>query len=629
MIKISERRFIIESLDELPPVVACKELFEDVETTSFDEDVKAFEPYNGHRICGYAFTWDNNKESYYIPVRHNSPGAKNLNPDAIARYMTEWETKAEAVVNHNLKYDFHFRAQEESWVIPRRMVDTLTQATMIETERMNHKLKDLCRDWCGLPMGEEKEIEDYLNSIRKGRKKCEDYGRLPVYLCGKYACMDVLGNRILWREIQARMPEELEPIAEREILLTPVLWDMEHRGLRIDRQQTLLDSRTCLRRMIQLQDRVDDLTGIELSTGGKSCEELLLGYLGLPPLAWGKRRKDGKRGLSFDKEAMMLYEGHEEVVTSKEASEIVATIREFRTLAQLKSLYYDPFLEKVDANGFLHSSYRQLVRTGRMACYNPNAQQFNQAAAKLILPRDGYTLCCWDGDQMEFRIIAHYIQNPMVTAAYQADPNVCFHNWVQDMCSRYVELSRGASKTVNFMTAFGAGKNKITHTLMKNKDVMSAVYTEGMTAEAYLAGCEARANAIYDAYHGTLPEIKQTAELARSVAAKRGYIRTASGRRRHVTGRWAYKAFNAMVQGTAADIIKRRMLEFPNWELAASLGVFMDANKHDELLFEVPTPHVDEFQIGAKQFLETTDVPLDVPITWSGHSGKNWAEAKG
>jgi DNA polymerase-1 len=609
------RAIIVESASELPDLRGARTAFVDVETTSFSDTEKALNPWRGHRVAGVAVTVDDDPRAWYAPMRHRL--GPNLPVDAVTRWTRDILNTCSEWANHNVKFDAHF-LEADGVTTTCGLSDTVVLAKMIDSDARTHSLKPICRDWLKMDMGEEVRLRAWLRGA-----KTEDYGAAPSDLVGEYACMDVLANRKLYRWLLERLPEDQRDLWQTERALTRVLLGMERRGMQIDERACRIEQVTSLRRMVDCADRIREATGVELVNSSQCMHEILCVQLGLPILA----RTDGG-GPSFDKEALKLYAGHPEVVTDEEALAVLETLLEFRTESQFKGLFADSFLDKA-VDGVLHPSYNQLVRTGRMSCSDPNSQQFNKRAKRLITPRGAFFSS--DASQIEFRVIAHYIRDEDVIAAYAEDRRTDFHQWVADLCG----IDRSPAKTINFAMAYGAGKKRITQELSGNKKIMEEVGSaidadETVRAEdrarEYARRCELRAAEIYRDYHERLPGLKGTAERATDATRRRGWVRNLFGRRRHLPLVGAHKAFNSLVQGCAMDIIKRKMVELDDW----LDGAHLVANVHDEVLIEGPPEMIEDaaWQEHVLGILRAPVEGLRVPIEWDrGTSRRSWADA--
>lgn len=634
---------IVEDLSDLPDLRKAHKVYADSETTSFSDREMAVHPYMGHRACGWAITADNHVGAWYVPIRHRSPGARNLDPAAVSKWLGEVLSSADQWVNHFVKFDAHVAHVDGVSFESTELWCTNNLAKTIDSDRFGHQLKPLLREWVGMETPEETKVKQYLESIKLPRNaKCKDYGRVPIDVLGVYACVDVIGARALMNWLIDHRPEGMERLWKTETQLTSVLFDMERDGLFVDRENTILEKEKALTAMVLLATEFKRLTGRELTDSNKCFHETLCGSLGLPVLAYTENKKSKTRQPSFDRATLDLYAGHPAVLSDPEgAGLIVRIITRFRKWQTYHGLFLDPFLERVDEKGLLHSNYNQCIRTGRMSCKDPNAQQFDERAAALIIPEKDRVFLCGDASQMEFRLIAHYIRDETAIKAYADDPNTDFHQWVANLCG----VQRSPGKTLNFAMGYGAGRKRVTHLLSHNKDVMAevsllvdAAILRGdvhpqSRAGFYASACAHRADELYLRYHERLPGIKATMEKAAGLCRRRGWIRNAYGRRRHLPPNASYRALNSLVQGCAMDAVKRGMVSLsPRFNPdSREMGLRLLANKHDEVLADVPREALGDEKIKEHfvRCLEDVGVEFRVPIVWhAGWSEESWAKAK-
>jgi len=630
MIRLGPNKFLVQSESELPNLDSCIELFADFETTSFDPKQEAFYAYRGHRIAGIAVTWDDHSSAYYVPIRHRG-SISNVPLEPVIKWLRAAVSPTRRKwINHNVKFDAHF-AKADGVDFLCELVDTLTLCKTLDTDRFTHELKPLCREWCDMPMEGQHKLDAWLRGA-----KTKDFGDVPADICGEYACEDVLGNRELWRYLVRNKPAQLDRVWSMETRLTPVFYDMEQRGMQVNTTALKLETWTSAVSMLQIQDRMREITGQEYVNSPAGKFELLVTQYGLPIVA---RTEAGNA--SFDKDALKVYRGLPEVVTSYELSELVSLMLEYSKQATFKSLFCDSWPDKMTDGGVLHPRYNQLIRTSRTSCSDPNSQQFNDRAKKMIQPRDGYALLVGDAAQIEFRGIVHYIEDEDAIAAYERDPDMDFHLWVSELC----HMERDPAKTVNFSIGYGAGRRNVTGQLMSDPSVMKEVQAQvqdeierGMTAHADRANryhelCARRANEIYDTYHDTFPGIRKYSRLAAKTAETRGYVYNEFGRRRHVPANRSQIAFNSVIQSWAGDVIKERMLALsPRYcQWLRDNDTHLILNVHDELGWEGPREFIMDPAIQARfrEVLCETELKFRVPIRWSvGVSSVSWSEAK-
>ena len=627
MIELQNNTRIVENASELPEIPEGCELFLDCETRSTDDSLRigGLDPYNGDRACGWAVTWDENPHAYYIPVRHRT-GDGNLPVDKVNEWLAVTLKRAGKWINHNVKFDAHF-AEVDGARFDCDLVDTLTMAKIFNSDRMSHDLKDLLRDWVNIDQHSEQVIKNFLFGYKLPRNaKAKDYSLVPIDMLGRYAGDDVLNNRLLYRFLQVHLPTQVLPIWNMEQKLTPVLWDMENLGLRVNKLELTKEKVISLDRLIRWSSDVTEATGMEYVDSSQFSKSLFCEEWGLPVLAFDKKTKNP----TFDKSALQLYLGHPEIASDAERLEVVRLMLKLRKEDTHLSLFVNTFLDKMDGNGYVHPSYNQVVRTGRMSCKRPNSQQQNARSKKLVHPDEGCAFYDADASQIEFRVIAHYMQDPEILQTYADNPNTDFHEWVAGIC----EMKRTPAKTINFAKAYGAGENTIINQLAVNEDIVAAVTEEvnrlveagEIEEEARVSNygrlCRARGKRFCKIYDERLPALKSTAKRCSASARKRGYIFNVYGRRRHLPKKAAFVAFNTLCQGTAMDYIKRKMIAMaPRYrEDMRDLGITMRANVHDAVLFNAPTEVMKDPKIQAMLMAELNeqDPMLRVPVMWDG-----------
>jgi DNA polymerase-1 len=343
---------------------------------------------------------------------------------------------------------------------------------------------------------------------------------------------------------------------------------------------------------------------------------------------------------TFEKEALALYEVHPMALAEPKLKEVINAIRVYRTESQFKSLYADSFQYLSDDVSMVHTTYNQTVRTGRMSAKRPNSQQQNERSKRLILPRVGYGFISCDYSQVEYRLIAHYIQDMNLIDAYRNDPDVDFHQWVADM----MHVTRKVGKTLNFGMAYGAGEKKVVGDLTSNPDIIKEIsekvnlliesgklVVEQRNREFRLQ-CSKHAKSAYAQYHEKIPGLRDTSAAARKNCKMRGFIFNAYGRRRHLPSDVCYKAFNSLIQSCAMDLIKERMVwlsrrfnpQMRKWDIRIA------ANVHDEVLFECPLDiiNTEEVKHYIVKGLESPSIEFRIPFSTDYGVGiESWAQA--
>jgi DNA polymerase-1 len=656
MIKLPNGAMLLEHAHELPDWRDCRDLFLDIESKRIykahiiedddgeETDHSGLYPFGGDRIAGIAAVPDDHPTPVYIAVRHTPMFSPNIPEENVRRWLDDhvgMRAKPKRWSNHNILIDVAF-VEHEGVTVNVDLDDTLTRAKMYDSDRIGHGLKSVVPAWGGPPMSEEHRIKAYLKSI-----KSKSYADVPCDLMGHYATDDVLGNRWLTRFLDAKMPD-MRNIPRNEQLLTPVLYDMEREGLLINRKECKRALAEGYRDLLLLGTEIGMIAGREFTNSAACLYDILTNRFGLPVLVtkWEKDEETKKYvdtgRATYSKDALGIYARHPLVLADENLVELVDLILKYRKVQQMVSLFYEPFLKLADEREYIHPTYNQLVRTGRMSCKRPNAQQQTKKSKRLIKPGPGRCFISCDYSQIEFRLIVHYIEDVNAIRAYQEDPWTDFHQWVADM----IGIGRKPAKTLNFGMGYGAGQKKVTSELSKNEDIIAdvgeeinAMVLEGKLdpskrSEMFNILCEERARAAYNTYHETLPGIKKTSREAGAFAKSHGYVRNLLGRIRHLPPERAHIAFNTVVQGSAMDFIKEAMIRLaPRYnKRMRDWDIKIVANVHDEVLFNAPVELMlnEEVHSYILENLEMTSVPLLVPLkSGLGVSDRDWAEASG
>ena len=605
MIKFDNGGILVESMSEVPDV-KFEDLYLDIETASGDTKVKSTNPWKMDycSTIGIALTGDDCNTAWFIPRKF----IRIAWLEQVFRNSKRW-------INSNVKYDAHVLTNEfELEPYHGEYHDTVTTAKIIDSDRLaqgGYGLKELSRDWLHEDIGKyEWAMYPYLEGANN-----KDYGRVPLDLLAEYACQDVISNRKLHHYIQRMLPEECKTLYQTEVDVTKTLFVSERRGLLTDTTQLKLFSIADLVAMLEISQELSDKLGYTLDPmSNDDLYDLLCNRYDMPVLKRTKQtEKGGGNNPSFDKHVLEEYKGYIGAPT-----DIIDLCIDYRHHKILKGLFWDSWLDKAVDN-VLHSDYNQSVRSGRMSCKNPNAQQTSPDAKKGIFPRPGYSFISMDYAQIEYRMIVHYIQDEAAIAAYAANPDVDFHQWVADM----IGIERKPAKTLNFGMGYGMGKGKLIRSLSRDATLM----TEGMS----LLAMEAKAEDVFETYHGNIPNLRPTMRKACNAAMRRGFVFNAHKRRCHLPSKRAWVAFNRICQSDAADIVKEVAPTvspaFDPW--LAACDVHLVAIVHDEFLWECPTEMVAEVEPYLKRRLENPRVQYRVPIRTDSHvSSISWANCK-
>jgi len=393
----------------------------------------------------------------------------------------------------------------------------------------------------------------------------------------------------------------------------PVLSKVERTGTLIDGGLLGEQSRELALSMAELTEQAYVLAGGEFNLDSpKQLQEILYDRLGLPVL------KKTPKGQPSTAEPVL-----QDLAIDYELPQI---IMRYRSMAKLKSTYTDKLpLQINQKTGRVHTSYHQAVAaTGRLSSSDPNLQNIPIRTAEgrrirqaFVAPQ-GRRIVAADYSQIELRIMAHLSGDEGLMTAFAENKDIHRATAAEvfgESLDTVSDEQRRNAKAINFgliygMSAFGLGKQLgISRTL----------------AQDYI-------DRYFDRYPGVLAYMERTRELAR----EQGFVETVFGRRLYlpeINARQAPRrqaaertAINAPMQGTAADIIKRAMIEMDSWLSGAGLDVLMIMQVHDELVFEVADADTDDLIAGVTQRMNAA-ADLSVPLLVEVGVGVNWDEA--
>lgn len=617
MIKFNNGGALIESKSELPDVW-FENLYLDFETSSGHPQKDSLNPWSKETcsIIGAAVTGD------------QFPGAIFIPRDVLLSAPEWWLRllrKSQRWINPNIKYDCHVMQNAEpeiASVYDKEVVDVTMLAKIIDSDRTykgGYGLDALAMEFLDEDILKYyKRMEPYL--YKNGQSFNKDWGRIPLDILAEYACQDVITGRDVYHFEVESMPDQSRELMAMEIRVTRMLLNMERRGLKVNLQKVMEKELVSKYLMLKIAERLKILLGEEINPRSPDdVHDVLVNRFGLPVLSWTNEEDDEKESNpSFDKDAMVMYSQHYEVRANPLVKEVVALITTYRREATHNSLFWEPWPKLATREGMddvLHSDYNQTVRSGRMSCKQPNAQQLDLEAKECIEPREGYCFISMDESQIEYRLIVHYTENPAAVKAYCDDPLTDYHKWVGDS----VGVTRRTGKTINLALGFGMGKKKTVANLEACEDLSVDNPTQFEIRR--------RATSVYDTFHRNMPELKRTSQRAAITAAKRGFVFNAHGRRLHLPRERAHIAFNRIVQSEAADLFKEVAVGIS--DAIEGHDCYLNALVHDEALVEVPIGEESVWAPRLCAIMETPKVEYKVPIRTSrSMSTKTWGACK-
>ena len=571
----------------------------DTETDNLD--------YMAANLVGISFALENG-EAAYLPLQLDYLGApKTLEKTtALALLKPILENPAIQKVGQNFKYDLT--------IFARNGIDVQGVAfdTMLESYVLNstgrHNMDDLAKRYLGHQTISFEEIAG------KGKNQLT-FNQIPLEQAAEYAAEDadvtMKLQQVLWEKL-SKEPSLEKLFKEIELPLLGVLSRMERRGVLIDSDALFLQSNEIANRLSELEEQAYVLAGQPFNLAStKQLQEILFDKLGLPVI-----QKTPKGAPSTNEEVL------EELAFSHELPKVLV---EHRGLSKLKSTYTDKLPQMVNPQtGRVHTSYHQAVTaTGRLSSSDPNLQNIpirNEEGRRIrqaFIAREGFTVVAADYSQIELRIMAHLSQDQGLINAF----------------TQGKDIHRSTAAEI-----FGVALDEVTSEQRRNAKAINFGLIYGMSAfglSRQLGIGRADAQSYMDLYFKRYPDVQTFMHDIREKAKAQGYVETLFGRRLYLPDinssngmrRKAAErvAINAPMQGTAADIIKRAMIQLDQ-KLQNDPDIAMIMQVHDELVFEVRSEKVAFFREQIKQHMETA-AELVVPLIVEVGVGQNWDEA--
>ena len=407
--------------------------------------------------------------------------------------------------------------------------------------------------------------------------------------------------------------EELELFQNIEMPLSRVLADMELTGIKVDVDYLDKVASELKSQMDIIEKEIYELAGVTFNIMSPAqLSKVLFETLEIP---YPKRTKDGKYSTSKDILDKIRF-----------VHPIVDKILEYRTLAKLYTNYAVGLKSEVREDGRIHTIFTQtLTRTGRLSSISPNLQniparaEYSKLIRKAFIPDDNSKLLSSDYSQVELRIFAHMSKAENLIQAFVDGKDIhtktasdIFH---VPMCEVTKDMRRTA-KAVNFGILYG---------------ISSFGLSEDLGIDI------ATAKKFIDNYLETYPGISEYMEEEKKKAYEFGYVTTLMNRRRvieelknrnyMIRSSGERMALNTPIQGTAADILKKAMVEIYEEFNKRGLKSKMLIQVHDELVFNVLNDELDEVSSIVKNIMENT-MALSVPLKVDIEYGDNWYEAK-
>jgi len=573
----------------------------DTETTSLN--------YMQAEIVGISVAIVSN-EAYYIPLMHEYDGVPNqLDREYVLQKLKPWlEDKEAKKIGHNLKYDSHIFANH-GIELNGTDFDSMLESYVLNSTATRHNLNAVAKRYLNL------DTTSYEDVAGKGAKQI-GFNQVSLEDAIHYAAEDADVSFQLHQTLHPKLME-INSLAKLytdiEAPLLKVLQTIERNGVLIDESMLQKQSDQFAITLKELESKAYSLAGAEFNLNSpKQLQEILYDKLSLPIL------KKTPKGQPSTAESVLQR--------LAEDFPIVQTILNYRTTAKLKTTYTDklPLMVNQDT-GRVHTSYHQAVTaTGRLSSSDPNLQNIPIRTAEgrrirqaFIAPK-GFQILAADYSQIELRIMAHNSQDPGLLDAFQAGLDIhqatAAEIFAVDLQSVSAEQRRSA-KAINFGLIYGMSAFGLTRQL-------------GITrgdAQEYI-----------ELYFARYPKVKEYMDAIRNQARESGFVETVFGRRLYLPDidsrnyqRRQYaerSAINAPMQGTAADIIKKAMIDLERQLVEESIDAKIIMQVHDELVLEVKDNSVDAVsELVTEAMGKAAD--LDVVLKVDLGVGENWDQA--
>lgn len=613
-----------------------------IDTETYDPNLLSRGPGwargDGH-IVGVSIGVDT-KHKWYFPIRHETETENNLDPENTLRWLKDTlANPLQPKIGANITYDVGWLRQEGVRVKGPLVDVQFAEALLDESARV--ALDALGQKYLG--MGKETNLlyqwlADWFGGEPADKQRKWLY-KAPPSLVGPYAESDVdlplrLGP-VLYEKLRA---ENLLDVFDMECRLIYLMIEMRFAGVsvNVDKAEQLRDTLTA--RAAEAQGRLNALVGWPLDIGKKAQLAKAFDQFGISYSMTAPSASYPNGQPSFTKSYL-----------EKLNHPIGEHIREIRKCEKLKGTFVESYILDSNINGKVYGQFHQLrgdeggTRSGRYSSSTPNLQnlpsrddELAPMVRGLFIPDEGHK--CWrkyDYSQIEYRCLIHDavgLEGEKVRAKFNADPSIDYHNFIQDLIHKQtgIWIERKPIKNINF----------------------GLIYGMGIDALAAALGLDKKAGGdLVKRYHEGVPFASKTMEYYTALAQETGIIETLLGRKSRfelyeqygtygslalpyeeairtysrVQRAYTHKALNRRLQGSAADIMKKAMLQC--WED----GIFDETGVprltvHDELDFSDPGGKEQAFDEMAR--VMETALPLRIPIKADVEIGPDWGHVK-
>lgn len=546
----------------------------------------------------------------YLPLAHDYAGVPAQVPSAAAidALRPVLENERPAKIGHHLKFAAHVLKRAGIELAGIRF-DAMLESYVWNSTATRHEIDALARKYLG------RETANYNDIVGRGAKQI-GFSQVALDVATRCAAeeadVSLQLHRTLWPQIEAA-GKLASVYSDIELPLAPVLMRMEQRGVLIDGEVLRQQSAELAARMRELEAAAHEAAGRPFALESpKQLQEVLFVKMGLPVL---RKTPTGQPSTAED----VLEE-------LAQSYDLPRTIMEYRACSKLKSTYTDKLPLQINARtGRVHTTYQQAIAaTGRLSSADPNLQNIpirtpeGRRIRQAFVAPPGWTLLAADYSQIELRIMAHLSGDAGLLSAFSEDRDIHQATAAEVFgvpLDRVTSDQRRSAKAINFGLIYG----------------MSAF---GLASRLGISRGEAQH--YVDLYFERYPGVRRYMEETRQQARERGYVETVFGRRLYLNDIHSRNnnlrqgaeraAINAPMQGTAADIIKRAMIEVDRWLRSSKIEAHLIMQVHDELVFEVKRDRVDEIVPRVREMMSNA-ATLSTPLKVEVGVGDNWDAA--
>ena len=549
-------------------------------------------------------------EGCYIPLKHEYEGCPTqIDLElAVSIIGSSIEKNKHKAVGQNLKFDIPILARH-GIALDTFHADTMLMSYVLNSTATRHGMDKLAEFYLNYTTVKYKEVTGTAS-------KQINFSAVEIEVASNYAAEDADITLRLFNKLEDLLkdkPTQLKLLNDIEYPLVHVLSKIEQNGAKIDKDKLAEHSKELSEKIADLSAQAFVISGEEFNLDSpKQLLEILYEKLKLPIL-----KKTPKGQPSTNEETLQRL---------SEEYELPGIILQYRTLAKLKSTYTDSLIKiENPLTKRIHTSYQQAVTsTGRLSSTEPNLQNIPIRTAEgrrireAFVPEKGNVLISADYSQIELRIMAHLSKDKNLTHAFNNNLDIHSATAAEVFGVNLEDVTqdqRRSAKAINFGLMYGMSAFGLTRQL----DIPRA------EAQKYLDTYFERYTGVKDYIANTKAQAKEDM-FVETIMGRRLYlneINAGNGLRRQAAER---AAINAPLQGSAADIIKKAMIDIQDFLEKEMPKVKVIMQVHDELIFEAPKENAEEVLSTMKAMMEKA-VKLDIPLIADAAIGDNWNEA--